>query len=192
MPENDPPEDIPENEVFSTLMVNISERRDQVSFSRIFDHFAPRVRSYMLQLGATPNVADDLVQDVMLTVWRRADQFDPLKAGLGTWIFTIARNRRIDLIRKDRRPELDPNDPALVQSDEPGADVVLQRKQSGVVIQEALAGLPENQSEMLRLAYFEDLSHGDIARQLSLPLGTVKSRIRLATDKLRTKLMELY
>lgn len=191
MPQINPPEDVPENENFSSLMENISKRRDRVSFSRIFDHFAPRVRSYMLRLGAPPAQADDLVQDVMLTIWRRADQFDPAKAGVGTWIFTIARNRRIDLIRKDRRPELDPNDPALVQGEEPSADVVLQRKQGGAKIQAALATLPENQSEMLRLAYFEDMSHGDIAQALSLPLGTVKSRIRLATDKLRIKLMEL-
>ena len=145
----------------------------------------------MLKLGAAPVLADDLVQDVMLAIWRRASQFDASKASVSTWIFTIARNRRIDVIRKNNRPELDPNDPALIHSEEASADNVLKLTQGKAIIGDALDNLPDNQSRILRLAYFEDMSHSDIARELSLPLGTVKSRVRLATDKLRAMLMEL-
>ncbi len=178
-------------EVFVDLLTAISERRDRAAFERLFDFFAPRVRSYMLRLGAEPTAADDLVQDVMLTVWRRAVLFDPSKAGVSTWIFTIARNRRIDLIRRERRPEIDPNDPALVKEEEPASDAIIQREQSASIIRAAIAELPKAQSELLDLAYFQDMSHGEIAGALSLPLGTVKSRIRLAMDKLRVKLLEL-
>ena len=191
MAENESTKNVLDSETSSNLMAAIGSKQDLASFERIFDHFAPRVRSYMLRLGAAPSVADDLVQDVMLAVWRRADQFDSSKASVATWIFTIARNRRIDVIRKNRRPELDPNDPALVQGEEPSADSVLQRKQGKAIIQTALDDLPDNQSKILRLAYFEEMSHSDIARKLSLPLGTVKSRVRLATEKLRATLMEL-
>lgn len=183
--------DLGEAEDFADLMAAVAAKHDRAAFGRLFDYFAPRVRSYMVRLGASQTAADDLVQDVMLTVWRRAAQFDPTKAGVGTWIFTIARNRRIDVIRRERRPELDPHDPALVREDEPTADVVMQRKQSGSAIRAALAELPEKQSQLLQLAYFEDMSHSEIAQALSLPLGTVKSRIRLASDKLRVKLLEL-
>ena len=185
------PKDVLDNETSASLMEAIGNRQDLDSFERIFDHFAPRIHSYMLKLGAAPVLADDLVQDVMLAIWRRASQFDASKASVSTWIFTIARNRRIDVIRKNNRPELDPNDPALIHSEEPSADNVLQLKQGKAIIGDALDNLPDNQSRILRLAYFEDMSHSDIARELSLPLGTVKSRVRLATDKLRAMLMEL-
>ena len=178
-------------EVFVDLLTAIAKDQDRAAFERLFDFFAPRVRSYMLRLGADPTAADDLVQDVMLTVWRRAALFDSTKAGVSTWIFTIARNRRIDSVRRERRPEIDPNDPALVKEDEPTSDALLQRKQSASIIRAAIAELPKTQSELLDLAYFQDMSHGEIARELSIPLGTVKSRIRLATDKLRVKLLEL-
>lgn len=173
------------------LMEAIADRRDRMAFANLFDHFAPRVKAYMRRLGVEPAAAEDLVQDVMLTVWRRAGQFDPAKAGVATWIFTIARNRRIDIIRRENRPAPDPNDPALVPDREPEADAALEQSQHGALLRSAVAELPSEQARMLELAFFEDMSHSVIAERLDLPLGTVKSRIRLAMSKLRSQLAEL-
>ena len=173
------------------FMAAVAEHRDRQAFARLFDHFAPRVKAYMRHLGAEAAVAEDLVQDVMLTVWRRAEQFDASKAGVATWIFTIARNKRIDGIRRERRPEFDPNDPALVADPEPGIDATVDSQQQGAHLRGAIAELPEQQARLLHLAYFEDKSHSVIAEELALPLGTVKSRIRLAMKKLKSQLAEL-
>ncbi len=181
----------PDNLAFVTLMEAIAETRDRSAFTRLFDHFAPRVNAYMRRRGAAPAAAEELVQDVMLTVWRRAGQFDPAKAAVSTWIFTIARNRRIDTIRRERRPAPDPSDPALVPNPDPGADAAVEQQQHGALLRLAVAKLPEEQAQLLELAYFEDKSHSAIAGELSLPLGTVKSRIRLAMNQLRTQLAEL-
>ncbi len=172
-------------------MAAVANHRDRQAFARLFDHFAPRVKAYMRHLGAEAAVAEDLVQDVMLTVWRRAEQFDASKAGVATWIFTIARNKRIDGIRRERRPEFDPNDPALVADPEPDIDTTVDSQQRGAHLREAIAELPKQQAHLLHLAYFEDKSHSVIAEELGLPLGTVKSRIRLAMKKLKSQLAEL-
>jgi RNA polymerase sigma-70 factor (ECF subfamily) len=146
----------------------------------------------MLRLGTTPATADDLVQDVMLTVWRMSAQYDPRKAMVSTWIFTIARNRRIDILRRERRPDIDANDPALVPDEEPAPDRVLQQKQNEKIVRAALAELPEKHAQLLKLTYFQEMSQSEIAHELSLPLGTVKSRIGVAAAALRAKLMEKY
>jgi len=176
---------------FGELMEAIAEHRDRMAFARLFDHFAPRLKSYVRRLGADPAAAEDLVQDVMLTVWRRADQFDPSKADVATWIFTIARNRRIDLVRRERRPELDPNDPALVPERETGGDKFVERSEFETRLRQAIATLPEEQGQLLRLAYYDDKPHSAIADELDIPLGTVKSRIRLAMKKLKHRMAEL-
>jgi RNA polymerase sigma-70 factor (ECF subfamily) len=124
----------------------------------------------------------------MLTVWRRAEQFDRSKAAASTWLFTIARNRRIDTLRRARRPEIDPEDPVLVREPDDPADRVVEVAQRRKSLHAAVAQLPEEQTKLLRLAYFEDKSHSVIADELSLPLGTVKSRLRLAMGKLRVAL----
>jgi RNA polymerase sigma-70 factor (ECF subfamily) len=124
----------------------------------------------------------------MLTVWRRAAQFDRNKAAVSTWVFTIARNRRIDTLRRARRPEIDPEDPALVREPDDPADRVVEAAQRRESLHAAVAELPEDQAKLLRLAYFEDKSHSVIAEELALPLGTVKSRLRLAMGKLRAAL----
>lgn len=167
------------------LILAIAESRDKHAFLELFQLMAPRVKAYVMRLGSDPATAEDLVQDVMLTVWRRAGQFDRSKAAASTWIFTIARNRRIDVFRRERRPELDPNDPALVPDAPMAADVSLQASQDAERLREAVATLPPDQAELLHRAYFEDLSHVEIAERYDLPLGTVKSRLRLAKDKLR-------
>lgn len=174
----------------AALVVDVAERRDRDAFARLFRHFAPRVKAYVMRLGTDPAAAEDLAQDVMLTVWRRAAQFDRTKASLSTWIFTIARNRRIDVLRRERRPELDPNDPALVREPEAPADEMIDTAERHQLLRQAVTTLPKEQAELLRVAYFEDQSHSKIAERFGLPLGTVKSRLRLALAKLRPALEE--
>lgn len=170
------------------MILAIAQTRDKKAFMSLFRLMAPRIKAYVMCLGSDASVADDLVQDVMLTVWRRAGQFDRSRAGATTWIFTIARNRRIDMFRRERRPEIDPNDPALVPDPPPAADRVLEADQEAERLRRAVAGLPAEQADLLRQAFFEDLSHAEIAARTRLPLGTVKSRLRLAKGKLRLAL----
>ena len=181
----------PDREVFSEWMHAIASNGDRQAFGEMFAYFAPRVKSYLLRLGASNHQAEDLAQDVMLIVWRRASQYDPAQASLSTWIFTIARNRRIDVLRKERRPEFDPEDPALVQDSEPRPDESVERDQKSALLREAIGDLPQEQAELLKLNYFEDLPHSAIAERLGLPLGTVKSRLRLAMTRMRKALGEL-
>ena len=146
------------------------------------------MKGYFRRLGTHDSGIDDLVQDVMLTVWRRAHQFDPAKASVSTWIFTIARNRRIDVYRRENRPALDPDEPMLTPTAEAAADEQMDAEQKGALLRKALECLPAEQSVLLKMAFFEDKSHGAIALQMKLPLGTVKSRLRLAATKLRARL----
>jgi len=167
------------------LLEAIASRRDREAFKLLFAHFAPRLKAFARRLAADGEVAEDLAQDVMLTVWRRAGQFDRRKAGASTWIFTIARNRRIDMIRREARPNYDPEEPERNAEGGQAADELLAVRRRDEDLHRAVARLPEEQSQLMRLAYFEDKSHGVIAEELNLPLGTVKSRIRLAMRKLR-------
>jgi RNA polymerase sigma-70 factor (ECF subfamily) len=173
------------------LLAAIAEDHDRNAYRRLFALFAPRVKAFARRRGADAQVAEDLAQDVMLTVWRRAGQFDRTKAAASTWIFTIARNRRIDMIRREARPDFDPEDPSLQGESARPADADLHARRQERDLRRAVARLPEEQAELMRLAYFEDKSHGVIAAQLDLPLGTVKSRIRLAMRKLRHMLKEM-
>ena len=173
------------------LLALIAARQDRAAFIRLFGHFAPRLKAYLLRLGTDGAGAEDLVQDVMLTVWRRAAQFDPAKAGAATWIYTIARNRRIDVIRRERRPEPDEKDLGWAPSSHEAADQRVEAKQHEKRLHQAVRLLPAEQADLLRLAYFQDKSHSEIAAALSLPLGTVKSRLHLAMAKLRDALEDL-
>lgn len=168
----------------------IAARQDREAFKRLFAAFAPRLKAFARRMGAEAAAAEDLAQDVMLTVWRRAPQFDRDKAAVSTWIYTIARNRRIDIIRRESRPDFDAEDPSLKADAEPQADAQLESRRRSADLRKAVAGLPEEQAQLMRLAYFEDKSHGVIAEELDLPLGTVKSRIRLAMRKLRQTMKE--
>ncbi|MBO6519807.1 MAG: sigma-70 family RNA polymerase sigma factor [Rhodospirillales bacterium] len=166
-------------------MQRVAEDADRQAFELLFRHFAPRVKAYMLKLGTAESLADELAQETLLTVWRKAPQFDRSKASPSTWIFTIARNLRIDAFRKISRPELDPNDPALVPDPEEPQDDRVNRLQRADVIREAMRTLNDDQAAVVRLSFFEDMSHSAIAEQLDLPLGTVKSRLRLAFARIR-------
>ena len=166
------------------LIEAVALRRDREAFARLFSHFAPRLKAWLIRSGATPGAAEDFAQDAMLTVWRKADLFDASKARAATWIFTIARNRRLDMLRRDARPlptpEID-----LIGEEPPRPDVILSMSQDAERVRDALSRLKPDQIEVLRLAFFLDSPHSEIARRLDLPLGTVKSRIRNAMIKLR-------
>ncbi|GAB1377932.1 RNA polymerase sigma factor RpoE [Pararhodobacter aggregans] len=167
-------------------MLAVARHADQAAFAALFAHFAPRLKAFLMKSGATAAQAEDCAQDVMATVWRKAGQFDPARASVATWIFTIARNRRIDLLRRDRRPE--PEDLPWGPEPEPDQADALALQQDSQRLGEALAQLPEEQRTLIERAYFGDLSHSEIAAATGLPLGTIKSRIRLALEKLRQKL----
>lgn len=163
----------------------VATARDRAAFARLYDFYAPRIAAFLRRGGATGELAEDLAQEVMLTVWRKADRFDPEKAALGTWIYTIARNRRIDALRREKHPALDQDDPTLEPEEAPRGDHALEAALLKNRIARAIASLPPEQAELLRVFFFEDKSHSVIADELRLPLGTVKSRLRLAVGKLR-------
>lgn len=164
-------------------MQRVAHHGDEAAFAALFGHFAPRIKGFLMKSGATAALAEECAQDVMATVWHKAQLFDPARASVATWIFTIARNRRIDALRKARRPE--PEDLPWGPEPEPDQVDVLSLQQETKKLGVALASLPQNQRALIEQAYFGDLSHGEIARITGLPLGTIKSRIRLALDKLR-------
>lgn len=169
------------------LLVRIGQTRDVETFELLFRHFAPRVKAYMARTGSASQ-AEELMQETMVAVWNKAAMFDPAKGAASTWVFSIARNLRIDFYRRERHPEFDENDPAFQPAAEPAADRVMEGEQSARLVQSALRTLPPDQAEVMRLAFFEDSSQSEIAATLSLPLGTVKSRMRLAFQKLRSVL----
>lgn len=163
---------------------------DGAAFRTIFEHFAPRLRAFVMAKGTAAQTAEDIVQETMVKIWRKAHQFDPARASAATWIFTVARNARIDVLRKVGRPEPDPDDPAF-RPDDPDSPVdELARVQDVTQVQQAIAGLSAEQQEVLRLAYMEERAHPEIADILGIPLGTVKSRIRLAIKNMRSTLLE--
>jgi RNA polymerase sigma-70 factor (ECF subfamily) len=164
-------------------LLSICETQDRHAFAVLFQHFAPRVKAFLIKSGASNALAEDCAQDVMTTVWQKAHQFDPTRASVATWIFTIARNRRIDMLRKDRRPE--PEELVWGPEPEPDQADVLAQQEDTKRLKEALVRLPDKQRELVERCYFGDLSHSEIATETGLPLGTIKSRIRLALEKLR-------
>ena len=166
----------------------IALAQDRAAFERLFLHFAPRIKSYLLRSGATAQQAEDLAQEAMLMVWRKAAQFDPARASAATWIFTIARNLRIDLIRRERHPGFDPADPQLAPPDIALADADVEAVQDARTVQAALRDLPSDQAAVIALFFFSDKPHSEIAAELDIPLGTVKSRLRLAMARLRAQL----
>ncbi len=177
-------------ERLNDLVRAVAQKSDKRAFEELFDHFAPRVKGYLMRLGASAAVAEDLAQDVMLTLWRKAVQFDPGKASASTWVFTIARNLRIDTIRKERRPEFDPADPTLMPPNERSSDENLDWAKAEERLRQALVLLPREQAHVIELSFLADKPHSAIAGDLGLPLGTVKSRIRLAMAQLRSALGE--
>lgn len=176
------------NTEFAALVAAVAERRDRDAFAHLFDHFAPRLQSYLIRLGSDAGMAEEITQDVMVTLWRKAELFDPAKSSLATWLYRIARNRRIDSLRRDRHDYTD--DMAVFDVDAESLDVDgaidMHHREDRVRI--AMETLPVEQLHLVRLAFFDGLSHSEIADRTKLPLGTVKSRIRLAFTRLRRTL----
>jgi len=169
-------------------MAAIALHRDRAAFGRVFVSFAPRIKGYFRRLGADDAAAEDLVQEVMLAVWSKAHQFDPTRAALSTWIYSIARNKRIDMLRRAPPVDADWRDPTLQPPAAPQGDGVAEAREIKERIERAVARLPVEQAQLLRIFYFDDRTHTDIASDLGLPLGTVKSRLRLALGKLKSAL----
>ena len=174
----------PQAVAMDVLLARVAGVRDRAAFAALFGHFAPRIKAYLMRLGAGPAQAEDLAQEAMLSLWRKAHLFDAAKASAGTWLFTIARNLFIDAIRREKRPELDADDflpPADAQPDD-----VLALADGEVRLRDALKLLPPDQAQVIALSFFADKPHSQIADELGIPLGTVKSRLRLAMARLRT------
>jgi len=168
----------------------IATQRSRPAFVQIFEFFAPRLKSYLVRLGSDAYSAEEIMQEVMLNVWRKAEQYDRNQASVSTWIFRIARNRRIDSLRRMAKPELDPNDPMLQPAPLETPDISVNRVQMEKEVRRHLESLPEEHLVLLKAAFYEGLSHSQIAKRLDLPIGTVKSRIRLAFQKLRPGLTQ--
>lgn len=159
---------------------------DRTAFEAIFNRYAPRVKSYLMRLGAGAAAAEDLAQEAMISVWRRAASYDAAKAKPSTWVFVIARNAWIDRLRREKVAlAYQLVNPPIEESQEEAPDAAVVRRGDESRVADALAELSEEQRQVVRLSFFEDNSHSEIAARLSLPLGTVKSRLRLALTKLR-------
>lgn len=173
---------------FAALVAAVARERDREAFTRLFDHFAPRLKAYLLRLGSEGGHAEEITQEVMITLWHKAALFDPQKSSLGTWLYRIARNRRIDGLRRDRLDLVDPQEDLFDIAEDPETDRMLDQQQREEVLRRALESLPAEQLVLVRLAFFDSLSHSEIAEKTGLPLGTVKSRLRLAFTRLRRAL----
>jgi RNA polymerase sigma-70 factor (ECF subfamily) len=176
----------PSPEELIDLIAAVAREQDRSAFARLFAYFAPRVKSFLMRSGLAEPAAEEVAQETMIAVWRKASYFDPRRAGASTWVFTIARNRRIDRLRRMRSRTADQ---LFDPSDEPegspsGEDIALTVERDEEV-RRALASLPSEQAAIVRLSFFADKPHAEIARDLDIPLGTVKSRIRLAMTRLR-------
>lgn len=178
-----------DREAQAALVEAIAAGADRAAFAALFRHFAPKVKGYLVKLGADRGLAEELTQEVMLTVWRKAATFDRKQASVATWLFTIARNRRIDAIRREKRPELDPSDPMLVPDEPMAADDRLDAMDREARVARAIKTLPRDQADLVHEAFYLAKSHSQIAEETKIPLGTVKSRLRLAFGRLR-KAME--
>ena len=177
---------MPENKTevdWSALMLAVRHSQDKAAFAQIFRHFAPRVKAFLMKSGTDAALAEECAQDVMATLWQKAHLYDASRASVATWVFTIARNRRIDVARRARRPEPELLDWGPV--DEPDQADVYESAQDTKRLVAALSNLPAPQQALIQRAFYGDLSHSEIAAETGLPLGTIKSRIRLALERLR-------
>lgn len=174
-------------EARAALIGAVAHSADRTAFIALFEFYAPRIKSQTLRFGLDASVAEDIAQDAMLALWRRAAQFDPARGSASAWVFSISTNARIDRMRRDKimaaSVELDDQEPiAAVGPDDGTTDAAR--------LQEIVSSLPEEQRQAVQLSFYQDIPHSEIAARLSVPLGTVKSRIRLAIGKLRQALQE--
>ncbi|MGO4512673.1 sigma-70 family RNA polymerase sigma factor [Bradyrhizobium sp. 2TAF36] len=177
---------------WADLIGRVASSRDREAFKRLFEHFAPRIKGLMLKAGCSSDEAEEIAQNALIAVWRKANQFDPATAGAAAWIYTIARNSRIDLLRSKARADRLQGVSELPDAPDPAepADIVISRVQDTARITSAIKRLSTEQSMVVKLSFIEERPHPEIASLLGIPLGTVKSRIRLAMNRLREILDE--
>jgi RNA polymerase sigma-70 factor (ECF subfamily) len=169
-----------------TLCVElIGKNQDKLAFNSIFRYFAPRLKSFLVKAGSTDTQAEEVIQEVMIAVWTKSSTYDSNKSSVSTWIYTIARNKRIDKIRKEKRHYLSESDEGLEIPVDSTQEKEIFSAQVSNSLKKYMSNLPEEQSKLLRLSYFYNKTHADISEELKIPLGTVKSRIRLALTKMR-------
>jgi RNA polymerase sigma-70 factor, ECF subfamily len=176
------------------LIGAIATRQDRAAFAALFEYFAPRIKAFMQRSGVSEANAEELAQETMLVVWRKAALFDAASSGAAAWIFTIARNLRIDAYRRERRGGVIEASDVEIEfqiDDSPQPDSRLATSQSEERVRSVLSKLPADQMRVIELSFFEEKAHADIAQILGIPLGTVKSRLRLAMSRLRILLSEL-
>ncbi len=177
-----------EPDEMSVKLRAVTEFEDRTAFEALVRHFGPRIRAYLLRTGGDPGRVDDVLQETFTAIWRKAGLYDYRRATAAAWIFAIARNQQIDSFRRERRPEVDPEDPAFCPDPLPDGEQKLVKRQQAATIRNALSALSAEQREVLRLSFYEGESYPAIAVRLGLPLGTVKSRARLAFGRLRKAL----
>lgn len=171
---------------WARLVEAVALHRDRKAFTTLFDHFAPRIEMHLQRLGLDAAQAEEIAQEVMVTLWRKANLFDPAKSSLSTWLYRIARNRRIDLTRRDRTDFVDPQSATILDIAAEGQiDQTFDGQQRDDIVRQLVTELPAEQLGLVQLAFYEGLSHSQIAERTGVPLGTVKSRLRLAFTRLR-------
>lgn len=171
-------------------MEAVADRQDNAAYAELFAYYTPRLRAYLVRTGASQSVVDELVQEVMLTAWRKARLYRRSQGGVSTWLYTIARNAFIDHVRREKRPVYDSDDPLLnIPSDE-NIEQDVNTKFNALALHAAIGGLSKEQMDVILLFYFSHKTHSEIATELNLPLGTVKSRVRLAVEHLRNSLVD--
>jgi RNA polymerase sigma-70 factor (ECF subfamily) len=175
----------------NSLIAAIAHSGDRVAFAKLFDHFAPRVKGLLMRGGASAELAEEVAQETLLSVWRKAALFDPAKASASTWIATIARNLRIDIARRETRSRLSQVYEILDEEAPEQPDETLSGAERDARVRAAMTHLSPDQYRVVELAFIEGFSHQDVADRLAIPLGTVKSRLRLALSHLRGRLEDL-
>lgn len=174
------------------LITRIAATQDREAFAAMFAFYAPRVKAMMMRRGASADRAEDLAQETLLRLWRKAGQFDPARASASAWVYAIARNVSVDIIRREGRAAVwleEQDEPDDEDLNEPEQHLLIAEREG--LVRSTMATLPEEQIRVIRLSFFDGLAHSEIAELLGIPLGTVKSRIRLALQRLRDRLGEL-
>ena len=169
-----------------TLCVKlVGKNQDKLAFNSIFRYFAPRLKSFLVKAGSSDSQAEEVIQEVMIAVWTKSSTYDSSKSSVSTWIYTIARNKRIDKIRKEKRHYLSESDDGLEIPVDSTQEKEIFSAQVSNSLKKYMSNLPEEQSKLLKLSYFYNKTHAHISAELKIPLGTLKSRIRLALNKMR-------
>ncbi|MGV8856132.1 MAG: sigma-70 family RNA polymerase sigma factor [Devosia sp.] len=175
----------------TALLLRVAQSRDKSALALLFSHFGPRIKSMMLKLGANDALAEDLVQETFVSVWRKAALFSSQRGAASTWIFTIARNLRIDQLRRQSNKPYEDLEKLELASDAPLGSALIEQNQVIERVTKALKSLPAEQQDVVRLSFIHDMPHAQIAESIGVPLGTVKSRLRLAYGRLRPLLEDL-